>query len=138
MSFGNVIEQVLQQGMAGQSRAPLEHGVGPNGLGGVPGLDELLGAVLDGQAPGRSAGGGLGGGPSGHASTGGLGDLLGSVLAGATRGTGGTGGTGGGLDDLLGSVLGGGQREAPPAALAAVRAWPSWRPSRWRRCRHGG
>jgi uncharacterized membrane protein YebE (DUF533 family) len=137
MSFGNVIEQVLQQGMAGQSRARLEHSVGPNGLGGVPGLGELLGAVLGGQAPGRSAGGGLGGGPSGHASTGGLGDLLGSVLAGATRGTGGTGGTGGGLDDLLGSVLGGGRAGASSGsprggagmailatiAMAALKNW---------------
>ena len=138
MNFGNLIEQVLQQGMAGQSRARLEHSVGPNGLGGVPGLDELLGAVLGGQAPGRSAGGGLGGGPSGHASSGGgLGDLLGSVLAGATRGSGGTGGTGGGLDDLLGSVLGGGRTEGSSGsprsgagrairatiAMAALKNW---------------
>jgi uncharacterized membrane protein YebE (DUF533 family) len=108
MNFGNVIEQVLRQGMAGQSRARLEHSVGPQGLGGVPGLDELLGTVLGGRAAGRSAGGGLGdilgGAPSGRGSAGGLEDLLGSVLGGAT---GGARGGGGGLGDLLGGVLGG-------------------------------
>ena len=108
MGFGEVIEQILRQGMEGQSRARLEHSVGPRGLGGVPGLDDLLGAVLGGGATGRPAGGGLGdvfGGaaPSGRGSGGGLDDLLGSVLGGATRGG------GGGLGDVLGSVLAGGQ-----------------------------
>src|SRR5262245_37588955 len=103
MSFGNVIEQVLRQGMAGQSRARLEHSMGPEGLGGVPGLGELLGMVLGGQVAGRSAGGGLddvlAGDPSGRAATGGLDDLLGSLLGGATRGA---SGAGGGLGDVLG------------------------------------
>jgi uncharacterized membrane protein YebE (DUF533 family) len=141
MSFGHILEQVLQQGMAGQSRARLEHSVGPEGLGGVPGLGELLGSVLGGQATGRSAGGGLGdifgGRPSGRASTGGLDDLLGSLLGGATRGAGG----GGGLGDLLGGVLGGGQAEdsrgrsgsgAGMAILAtiAMAALKNWTQSR--------
>ena len=138
MNFGRIIEQVLQQGMAGQSRARLEHSVGPEGLGGVPGLGELLGSVLGGQAAGRSAGGGLGdilgGRPSGRGSAGGLGELLGSVLGGATRG--GAGGASG-LDDLLGGAQGGSgaQRSgATPAggsgmailatiAMAALKNW---------------
>lgn len=132
MSFGNIIGQILQQGMAGQSRARLEHSVGPEGLGAVPGLGDVLGAVLGGGqgtggpagglgdllgsvlggASSRGAGGGglgdvlggaLGGGAAaGGSGGGGLGDLLGGVLGGATRG-------GGGLGDLLGGVLGGGQ-----------------------------
>jgi uncharacterized membrane protein YebE (DUF533 family) len=143
MSFGNIIEQVLRQGMGGQSRARLEHSVGPQGLGGVPGLGELLGAVLGGQASGRSAGGGglgdvFGGNPSGRASTGGLEDLLGGVLGGATRGA---GGAGGGLGDLLGGVLGGGRAQrsgsgsrsgAGMAILAtiAMAALKNWSQSR--------
>lgn len=128
MSFGNIIGQILQQGMAGQSPSRLEHTLGPSGLGGAGGLGDLLGAVLGGRAGGSAgAGGGLGdllggvlgggqagggmarGGPAG----GGLGDLLGGLLGGAAgRGdaAGGAvpGGSGGGLGDLLGGILGGG------------------------------
>ena len=93
MSFGNILDQVLREGMAGQSRARLEHSVGPGGLGGIPGLGELLGSVLGGQPGGLPGGGGLG-------------DVLGSVLGGGTRGA--PGGAAG-LDDLLGGVLGGGR-----------------------------
>jgi uncharacterized membrane protein YebE (DUF533 family) len=108
----------------------------------VPGLGELLGAVLGGQASGRSGGGGLGdvfgGNPSGRPSTGGLEDLLGGVLGGATRGA---GGAGGGLGDLLGGVLGGGRAQrsgsgsrsgAGMAILAtiAMAALKNWSQSR--------
>lgn len=144
MSFGNILEQILREGMAGQSRARLEHSVGPEGLGGVPGLDELLGTVLGGQASGRSTGGGLGdifrGGASDGTSSGGLEDLLGSVLGGATRG-GSSGGSG--LDDLLGGALGGGGTQrlgGKPSggagmailatiAMAALRNWGQSRSS---------
>jgi uncharacterized membrane protein YebE (DUF533 family) len=95
MSFGNILEQVLREGMAGQSRARLEHSVGPEGLGGIPGLGDLLGSVLGNQPGGLPGGGGLG-------------DVLGSVLGGATRGA--SGGAGG-LDDLLGGILGGGRSQ---------------------------
>jgi uncharacterized membrane protein YebE (DUF533 family) len=132
VNVGNVLEQILRQGMAGQSRMRLEHSVGPGGLGGVPGLDDLLGSVLGGQTSGR-AGGGLGdilrGGPPGQASGGGLGDILGSLLGAAT---GGASRGAGGLDDLLG---GGGRRSGGQSgsgagmailatlAMAALRNW---------------
>lgn len=110
MSFGDIVGRMLQQGMASQSRARLEHSMGPQGLGGVPGLGDLLGAVLGGQVAGRAGGGGLAdilggalGGQAPRASGDGLGDLLGSVLGGAARGG------AGGLGDVLGSVLGGGR-----------------------------
>lgn len=110
MSFGDIVGRMLQQGMTSQSRTRLEHSMGPQGLGGVPGLGDLLGAVLGGQGAGRAGGGGLAdilggalGGQVPRAAGAGLGDLLGGVLGGAARG-----GTGG-LGDVLGSVLGGGR-----------------------------
>lgn len=131
MSWGDIVGQMLQQGMASQSRSRLEHSMGPQGLGGVPGLGDLLGAVLGGR--GGAAGGGLGdilgGALGGQASrSGGLGDLLGGVLGGAARG-------GGGLGDVLGSVLGGARSGGRGAlggagmtllatlAMAALRNW---------------
>ena len=44
MSFGNIIGQILQQGMASQGRSRLEHTLGSSGLGGG-GLGDLLGAT---------------------------------------------------------------------------------------------
>jgi hypothetical protein len=137
MSFGNVIEQILQQGMAGQSRARLEHSVGPEGLGGVPGLGELLGSVLGGQAGGRSGGGGLGeilgGGPSGRASAGGLGELLGSLLGGrrgALRAVAPADWTTCSAVDPAAA-----ERSVPAATLWGVAAWRFWPRSRWWRSR---
>lgn len=140
MNLGDIVGQMLQQGMASQSRSRLEHSMGPQGLGGVPGLGELLGAVLGGQ--GRAAGGGgladilggvLGGGTARSGGGGGLGDLLGGVLGGATRGG------GGGLGDILGSVLGGGRAGGSRTgsagmtllatlAMAALRNWTQSNP----------
>lgn len=141
MSLGNILGQILQQGMAGQSRSRLEHTMGPEGLGGMPGLGELLGAVLGGQAGGRSGGLGdlLGGSPGGAAGTGpagtgggGLGDLLGGVLG----GQGGRPAASGGLADLLGGLLGGGTQGSrgnplgstgmailATVAMAALKNW---------------
>ncbi|MFU2486880.1 tellurite resistance TerB family protein [Thauera sp. WH-1] len=96
MNLGNLLGQILQQGMAGQGRSRLEHAAGPGGIG------DLLGAVLGGQT----------GATSGRAGGGGLGDLLGAALGGG-RGAGGAG-----LDDLLGGMLG--QRSAAPAAGAGA------------------
>lgn len=116
MSFGNIIGQILQQSMARQNPARLEHALGPSGLGG---LGDLLGAVLGAGGGGRAAGGGLGdvlgsvlGGQGQGTSRGGagnLGDLLGGILGGGAAGaSAGRGGAGGGLGDLLGGMLGGG------------------------------
>lgn len=123
MSFGNIIGQLLQQGMASTSRERLDHTLGARGLGGMDGLGELLGSLAGAQgrqqpdAPGGSAGlgdlldlaaGALGGGRGGSASAGGsLGDLAGVLLGGAD-GRGAQGGGLGGLGDLAGVLLGGG------------------------------
>jgi uncharacterized membrane protein YebE (DUF533 family) len=64
MSFGNMIGELLQQGMSSQSRSRLERAVGPRGLGGSGsgGLEQMLGSLLGGQSGGRgSSGSGLGG-----------------------------------------------------------------------------
>lgn len=91
MSLGNLLGQILQQGMAQQGRQRLEHAAGAGGIG------DLLGAVLGGQTGGRGA------------AAGGLADALGGLLGGASRAGGGAAATGG-LGDLLGGMLGGGGR----------------------------
>lgn len=112
MNLGNILGQILQQGMGQQGRSRLDHAVGAGGIG------DVLGGLLGGRAAGGGTGGGMGGG---------LGDLLGGVLGGgrggsAADGMGGLGeilggalgggratsGGGGGLGDLLGGLLGGG------------------------------
>ena len=116
MNLGNILGQILQQGMASQSRARLDHAVGSNGIG------DLLGGLLGGAQGAGSArqpagpgglgdllGGVLGGSRSGGA--GALGDLLGGVLGGSAGGR--PTATSGGLGDLLGGLLGGTQGTAP-------------------------
>lgn len=127
MSFGNIIGQILQQGMASQSRSRLEHTLGPSGLGGAGGLGDLLGAVL-GAGGGAAAGSG-----------GGLSDLLGGALGGQGRGGAGSA-MGGGLGDLLGGLLGGagGRSSGNPLggtgmallATLAMAALKNWQDSR--------
>ena len=121
MSLGNLLGQILQQGMSGQGRSRLDHAVGAGGIG------DLLGGLLGGQGGGRSAAGGglgdllgaaLGGGrtnTNAGAGAGGLGDLLGGALGGG-RSNASAGAGAGGLGDLLGGALGGGAGEARPAA----------------------
>jgi len=152
MSFGNIIGQILQQGMASQSRSRLEHTLGPSGLGGAGGLGDLLGAVLGaggGAAAGSGGGlsdllggalGGQGRGGAGSAMGGGLGDLLGGVLGGTSRGGNMGGGASGGLGDLLGGLLGGagGRSSGNPLggtgmallATLAMAALKNWQDSR--------
>lgn len=114
MNLGNILGQVLQQGMAQKGRSRLDHAIGSGGIG------DLLGGLLGGQGGGAAGGlgdllgGALGGGrtAAGGAGLGGLGDLLGGALGGALGGGGPAGGgttTGGGLGDLLGGLLGGGR-----------------------------
>ena len=98
MSLGNILGQILQQGMSGQGRSRLDHAVGAGGIG------DLLGGLLGGQGGGGGAAGG------------GLGDLLGAALGGGRTNA---GAGAGGLGDLLGGVLGG---DAAMRAQAAV-AW---------------
>ena len=134
MSFGNIIGQLLQQGMANQSRGRLDHALGSQGLGGMGGLEEMLGGLLGGQGGAQQspqsnamgggggglgglldmAAGALGGGRSaGGAQGGGLGDLAGMLLGGGRSGA--SGGAGG-LGDLAGMLLGGGRSNASGGA----------------------
>lgn len=121
MSLGNILGQILQQGMSGQGRSRLDHAVGAGGIG------DLLGGLLGGQqGGGAAAGGGLGDllgaalgggrtGASGSAGAGGLGDLLGGSLGGRQP----SAASGGGLGDLLGSVLGGGRSSSSAGSSSA-------------------
>lgn len=129
MSLGNILGQILQQGMSGSGRSRLDQSVGPSGLGGIPGLGDVLGQVLGGGSRQGSAGGagGLGsvlgqvlGGGGGARSGGGLGDLLGGVLGGGSRQAGG----GGGLGDVLGGALGGGAAGRSASQASAPRSNP--------------
>lgn len=138
MNLGNILGQILQQGMGQQGRSRLDHAMGPGGMADVlgdllggrsaggaggglgGGLGELLGGVLGGRRGGPAAGG-----------MGGLGEILGGALGGG-RATGG----GGGLGDLLGGLLGGGAAGSTGArsggtgmailatiAMAALKNW---------------
>lgn len=112
MNLGNILGQILQQGMGQQGRSRLDHAVGAGGIG------DVLGGLLGGRAAGGGTGGGmggglgdllcgvLGGGRGGSAADGmgGLGEILGGALGGGRA----TSGGGGGLGDLLGGLLGGG------------------------------
>lgn len=101
MSLGDIVGQLLQQGMRGGGRDRLERTLGAEGLGGVGGLEDILGGLLGGQG---------GGAPRGTAAAGGLGgllDLAAGALGGRSGGGGQTGGMGG-LGDLAGVLLGGG------------------------------
>ena len=142
MNLGNILGQILQQGVGQQGRSRLDHAMGAGGIG------EVLGGILGGRSAGGA--GGLGGG---------LGDLLGGVLGGGRSGTaaGGMGGLGeilggalgggratsggGGLGDLLGGLLGGGAAGSTGArsggnagmailatiAMAALKNWTDGR-----------
>lgn len=101
MNFGDIVGELMRQGMSPQTQQRIEHATGPDGLGsasGAPDLGAVLGSILGG---GQS----FGGTSSGTGSTGGLGDVLGGLLG----GSGGQSGGSGGLGDILNSVLGGGQ-----------------------------
>lgn len=111
MNLGNILGQILQQGMGQQGRSRLDHAVGAGGIGDV--LGGLLGGLLGGRAAGGGGGmgGGLGdllggvlGGGRGSSAAGGMGEILGGALGGGRA----TSGGGGGLGDLLGGLLGGG------------------------------
>lgn len=110
MNLGNILGQILQQGLAQKGRSRLDHAMANGGVG------ELLGGLLGGQSGGAGAlgellGGALGGGRA-PAGAGGLGDLLGGALAS------GRAGASGGLGELLGGLLGGGRSAAGSAAGA--------------------
>lgn len=104
MNFGDIVGELMRQGMSPQTQQRIEHATGPDGLGGASGAPDLgavLGSVFGG---GQSSGGG---------SAGGLGDVLGGLLGG---GAGGQSGGAGGLGDVLGGLLGGGQGSGGQAA----------------------
>jgi uncharacterized membrane protein YebE (DUF533 family) len=97
MSFGNIIGQLLQQGMAGQTqtRGRLQHAANQSGGG----MEQMLGSLLGG-----------GGASGARGSGGGLGDLAGLAqqFLGGKQVGGMTGAQAGGLGALVGAVLGGG------------------------------
>lgn len=114
MSLGNVIGQLLQQGMANQSRSKLEHAVGPQGLGGTSGgtLEQMLGGLLGGRTGERNASGGMLDGLMNTAK-----DFLGNQQAGGL-----TGGQMGGIGALAGALLGGGGGAAKGAIGGSAMA----------------
>lgn len=142
MNLGNILGQILHQGMGQQGRSRLDHAVGAGGIG------DVLGGLLGGRAAGGGGGmgGGLGdllggvlGGGRGGSAAGGMGEILGGALGGG-RAT--SGGGGGGLGDLLGGLLGGGATGSAGArsgggnagmailatiAMAALKNWTDGR-----------
>ena len=109
MNLGDVVGQLMRDGLSPQTQNRIEHAVGTDGLGAAgnsPDLGALLGGLLGGQAGGGSTGAQGAGGQG----AGGLADVLGSLLGGAqgagqSAGTKSAGGQGaGGLGDILGGL----------------------------------
>lgn len=106
MDFGNLVGQLLEQGIGGPTRDRVNHAAGASGLGGQSGLEDLLGGLMGGLS-----GGGAAPQSRGAASGGGLGDLVGSIgdMLGAPSGVGDMSkGQVGGIGALAGAILGGG------------------------------
>ena len=104
MNFGDIVGELIRQGMSPQTQERIEHATGPDGLGGAEGsadLGAILGSILGGSSSGSASGG---------SASGGLGDILGGLLRGQSGGSSAQSGgqVSGGLADILGSVLGGG------------------------------
>jgi uncharacterized membrane protein YebE (DUF533 family) len=107
MNLGDVIGQLMRDGLSPQTQNRIEHAVSADGLGSAgnsPDLGALLGSLLGGQAGSGSASGQ----DAGSLGAGSLGDVLGSLLGGAQgagQSAGGPGGQGaGGLGDILGGL----------------------------------
>ncbi|MGL1835063.1 tellurite resistance TerB family protein [Rhodocyclaceae bacterium SMB388] len=119
MSFANIVGALLQQGMAGQSRARLERTVGPQGLGGAggAGIEQMLGSLLGGL-------GGAGTGGTAGTGAGGLGDLRGlaETFLGSKQAGNLTGGQLGGLGAIAGALLGGGGKSVKGALGGSAMA----------------
>lgn len=106
MSFGNIVGQLLQQGMAKQSRSRVEQSLGPQGLGASgAGIEQILGGLLGGTG-----------------AQGGAGALLGAVQSflGAKQAGNLSGGQIGGLGALAGALLGGGSSVKGAAGGSAM------------------
>lgn len=104
MSFGAIIGQMLQQGMAQQTHGRLQNF--GNQAAGMGGMEQILGALMGGGQQGGAT-------RAGAANAGGdLGALLGGLMGGGQMGAGQPGAARGGaanpMGDLLGSLLGGG------------------------------
>ena len=103
MNFGDVVGELIRQGVSPQTQQRVEHATGPSGLGSAGGsadLGAILGSVLGGASSGS--------GTSSGGAAGSLGDVLGGLLGGQSGGADGqAGGQAGGLGAILGSVLGG-------------------------------
>ena len=100
MSFGDIVGELMREGLSPQTRGRIEHALGDTGLGGSAGGADI-GGLLGNMFGGQQVEGGSGG----------LGDLLGGVgdMLGQDSGVGGMSrGQVGGIGALAGALLGGG------------------------------
>ena len=118
MSFGNIVGNMLRQGMSSQSQNRLRTGADNAGRGG--GIEQMLGSLTGG--PGGSGTGGAGGGRD-------LGQMARDFLGGEQAG-GMTGAKIGGLGAAAGAVFGGGLGGAAKGGAMAILgtlALKAWR-----------
>lgn len=103
MNIGDIVGQLMKDGLSPATQGRLQSAMGQNGLGGLGGsggLGDVLSSVLGG-----------GSGSGGAGASGGLGDVLGSIgnILSADSGVGGMSrGQVGGLGAIAGALLGGG------------------------------
>jgi hypothetical protein len=98
MNLGDIVGQLMREGLSPQTQNRIEHAVGADGLG-APGNSPYLGALLGGLLGGLSKG-----------QLGGLGALAGAILGGGGGAT--KGAIGGSAMALLGTL-----------ALSALKNW---------------
>jgi uncharacterized membrane protein YebE (DUF533 family) len=116
MSFGNIIGQMLQQGLGGQEQSRQRVATGAQNLSaGGSGVEQILGQL-------QSALGGRGGAAGGGAMPGGLQGLAEAAKAflGQPQVGGMSGGQIGGIGALAGAVLGGGGKGAVRGGMLAL------------------
>ena len=119
MSFGNILEQILQDGMGGRSQIRNRLGSGARNLGGAGSGAQGIFSQLQGALAGHDASAGHRAGSAGSGGFGGMAEMARDFLRNEQAG-GMTGGQIGGIGAAAGALLGGGLGGAARGGAMAI------------------